>query len=322
MAAALSQDELDGLLTGLDGTEGEGGAETTVLTPSQQEAAEYLTGAFKSGCSGVGTMLGAQSSLGAVSTETVTAGAAETNYGAGQVLLTLEMSGALTGSLHLFLPDGGATGILSTSTGADAGSIDFNGEQLDTLKELVGPVLMAVNQSLSKRMGAQIQTSPLQAQHMDGTSFPLQESLYLALRGPLSIQGIMDDDVTLMVSDDTAERIAQGEPGGGATASPAGETAPAPRKKKGVLSSNLSLLMDVHMPLTVELGRTQMYIKEVLAIGEGSILELDKLAGEPVDLMVNGKLIAKGEVVVIDENFGVRVTDIVSPKERLKMTGL
>ena len=61
-----------------------------------------------------------------------------------------------------------------------------------------------------------------------------------------------------------------------------------------------------------------MYIKDILGLGEGSIIELDKLAGEPVDLLVNGKLIAKGEVVVIDENFGVRVTDIVSPTDRIK----
>ena len=72
------------------------------------------------------------------------------------------------------------------------------------------------------------------------------------------------------------------------------------------------------MSVTVELGRTKMYIKDILGLGEGSIIELDKLAGEPVDLLVNGKLIAKGEVVVIDENFGVRVTDIVSPTDRIK----
>ena len=80
---------------------------------------------------------------------------------------------------------------------------------------------------------------------------------------------------------------------------------------------NIGLLMDVSMQLTVELGRTKMLIKDILGMGEGTIVELDKLAGEPVDLLVNGKLIAKGEVVVIDENFGVRVTDIISPMERI-----
>ncbi len=82
-------------------------------------------------------------------------------------------------------------------------------------------------------------------------------------------------------------------------------------------SGNIGLLMDVSMQLTVELGRTKMLIKDILGMGEGTIVELDKLAGEPVDLLVNGKLIAKGEVVVIDENFGVRVTDIISPMERI-----
>lgn len=80
---------------------------------------------------------------------------------------------------------------------------------------------------------------------------------------------------------------------------------------------NLSLLFDVNLNVTVELGRTQRQIREILDLSPGSILELDKLAGEPVDILVNNKRIAIGEVVVIDENFGVRVTDIVSPVERV-----
>lgn len=85
----------------------------------------------------------------------------------------------------------------------------------------------------------------------------------------------------------------------------------------GQMPPNVDLLMDVQMVLTVELGRTKKYVKDIFQLGEGSIIELDKLAGEPVDLLANGKLIAKGEVVVIDENFGVRVTDIVGPAERI-----
>ncbi|MDN5293742.1 MAG: flagellar motor switch protein FliN [Eubacteriales bacterium] len=81
--------------------------------------------------------------------------------------------------------------------------------------------------------------------------------------------------------------------------------------------ANIDLILDVPLQVTVELGRTKKTIKEILALGPGSVIELDKLAGEPVDLLVNGKLLAKGEVVVIDENFGIRVTDIISPMERL-----
>lgn len=80
---------------------------------------------------------------------------------------------------------------------------------------------------------------------------------------------------------------------------------------------NIGLLMDVPLQITVELGRTSKKIREILEFGQGSIIELDKLAGEPVDILVNGKSIAKGEVVVIDESFGVRITDIIHPSKRL-----
>lgn len=81
--------------------------------------------------------------------------------------------------------------------------------------------------------------------------------------------------------------------------------------------ANIDLIMDVPLQITVELGKSRKTIREVLALGPGSVVELDKLAGEPVDLLVNGKLLAKGEVVVIDENFGIRITDIISPIERV-----
>ncbi len=80
---------------------------------------------------------------------------------------------------------------------------------------------------------------------------------------------------------------------------------------------NIDLIMDVPLQVTVELGRTHKLIKEILEFGQGSVVELDKLAGEPVDILVNGKPIANGEVVVIDESFGVRITDIIHPLKRL-----
>lgn len=83
------------------------------------------------------------------------------------------------------------------------------------------------------------------------------------------------------------------------------------------LPQNMALIQDVPLQVTVRLGKTRMSIKEILELGEGSIVELDKLAGEPVDLLVNGKLVAKGEIVVIDENFGFRVKDIISPADRI-----
>ena len=83
-------------------------------------------------------------------------------------------------------------------------------------------------------------------------------------------------------------------------------------------SSSIDLILDVPLEVTVELGRTSKTIKEILEISPGTIVELDKMAGEPVDILVNGKLVAKGEVVVIDENFGVRITEILNSIDRVK----
>lgn len=83
-------------------------------------------------------------------------------------------------------------------------------------------------------------------------------------------------------------------------------------------TGNIELLLDVNLPVAIELGRTQMSIRDILELGSGSIIELNKLAGEAVDILVNNKPLAKGEVVVIDENFGVRVTGLLPPRERLE----
>lgn len=88
-------------------------------------------------------------------------------------------------------------------------------------------------------------------------------------------------------------------------------------KKMTVYDQSLDLILDVPLQVTVELGRTNKLVKDVLELSPGSVIELDKLAGEPVDILVNQKYIAKGEVVVIDENFGIRITDIIKPADRI-----
>ncbi len=95
--------------------------------------------------------------------------------------------------------------------------------------------------------------------------------------------------------------------------------APPPAAQQQETPRRLEFLLEVPLNLTVELGRVRKLVKDVLTLGPGSILELDKLAGEPVDVLVNGRAVAKGEVVVIDENFGVRITEIKSPAERVSL---
>lgn len=81
---------------------------------------------------------------------------------------------------------------------------------------------------------------------------------------------------------------------------------------------NLDLILDIPLRVTVELGRTKMVVSDLLNLGQGSVIELSKLAGEPMEVLVNDKLVARGEAVVVNEKFGVRLTDIISPAERVE----
>ena len=81
---------------------------------------------------------------------------------------------------------------------------------------------------------------------------------------------------------------------------------------------DMDFLLDIPLEVTVELGRSRMFIKDLLQLGQGSVIELEKLAGEPMEILVNNRLIARGEVVVVNEKFGVRLTDIISPTERIR----
>lgn len=84
---------------------------------------------------------------------------------------------------------------------------------------------------------------------------------------------------------------------------------------------NLDLILDIPVPVSVELGHTTMLVKDILALSQGSIVELDKIAGSPVDLFIRGKLLAQGEVVVVDENFGLKITNICGSEERIRNLG-
>lgn len=93
------------------------------------------------------------------------------------------------------------------------------------------------------------------------------------------------------------------------------------QSKDNKLKRELDFILDIPLDVSAELGRTRLLINELLQLGQGSVVELNKLAGEPLEVYVNGKLVARGEAVVINEKFGVRLTDIISPIERVKQLG-
>jgi flagellar motor switch protein FliN len=113
-----------------------------------------------------------------------------------------------------------------------------------------------------------------------------------------------------MADENTAKKIEEG-------AEAVTPLAAAPIGEPG-LDRNLDLILDIPLKVTVELGRTKMVVNELLNLGQGSVIELSKLAGEPLEVLVNNKLVARGEAVVVNEKFGVRLTDIISQTERVE----
>ena len=122
------------------------------------------------------------------------------------------------------------------------------------------------------------------------------------------------------IADDWAQALEEqaSAPSGAADSAPAFESHAQPVAAHGNPMQDIQMVLDIPVQLTVELGRTKVPIKYILQLAQGSIVELDALAGEPMDVLVNGYLIAQGEVVVVNDKFGIRLTDIVTPSERMR----
>jgi flagellar motor switch protein FliN/FliY len=120
------------------------------------------------------------------------------------------------------------------------------------------------------------------------------------------------------VGEEAAREVAHEVTGAAESVAPATFANFAPTAAAGGAGNDINMILDIPVQLTVELGRTRIPIKHILQLAQGSVVELDALAGEPMDVLVNGYLIAQGEVVVVNDKFGIRLTDIVTPSERLR----
>jgi len=325
------------------------------LSPLDRDAlTEILTSAFSTAGGMLGTLLSKNVRFVNPTPEAKSAADLSAEIGAGSVCLFSTLSGPVNGRACLIMSmENGSKIAHLLMGGLSTGAMET--AQLETLKQGFTSVIGNVTVQIGVKVSAPISGSPIDVSSSkssrdlilpDGKTL-VRTTLNLNIDGigvfkvHYIISKAMADEI-LALSRRTPGRTGYGDASGGMNVNVSasnfggpsagiGMTSPGPQIGiKGVSfpslstagapsgATNLNLLMDVQMSLTVELGRTKMYIKDILGLGEGSIIELDKLAGEPVDLLVNGKLIAKGEVVVIDENFGVRVTDIVSPTDRIK----
>lgn len=254
-------------------------------------------------------------------------------------------SGSIKGNVYYYMGENEALAISSLMMGQKEEALNDMVSQV--LKEAFSQMIGVSDNALSSRFGGSFTNSPIETSILeDANSINIPGSLAI-VSGSLTIEGEVENAPYVFALElpllqgllGSSSNASNGAANGGASNNSLNDLMGGldsqsfdSSNQLGVQQAefnslmpasdvqgtgNIGLLMDVTMNMTVELGRATMTIRDILGLGEGSIIELQKLAGEPVDLLVNGKLIARGEVVVIDENFGVRVTDIINPMDRL-----
>ncbi len=253
------------------------------------------------------------------------------------VIFETKISGSINSELFLTIPTKEAQKIVNVIMGGDGSDADnspLDAAQIATIKDSLSVLIYSLVSHLSARSGETI--TPIGMNVMNGSDFieELTEEYFFRFQASFSISGLVDCKILVIVPFSFVKNLLnylkkKTTKPTEVTTEEVEEAPPIPIKEvefpsistttQGLASPNVELLLDVQMTVTVELGRTKKYIKDILEMGEGTIIELDKQAGEHVDVLVNGKLIARGEVVVIDENFGVRITEIISPKDKLGM---
>jgi flagellar motor switch protein FliN/FliY len=250
------------------------------------------------------------------------------------VVFQVKINGSFNGEFYFVIPIRDAqkiTSVLMGGMGEESSDEPLDVAQITTIKDGLNVMMYSVVSHLSARIGETI--TPIGMNVFNGNEFvdELTEDHYVRIQYNFEVSGLVDTKILFILPYSLAKNILSQLENKDKRKSVVREEVeeepeipvkevefpPISTTTQGLASPNVDLLLDVQMTVTVELGRTKKYVKDILEMGEGSIIELDKQAGEHVDVLVNGKLVARGEVVVIDENFGVRITEIISPKDKL-----
>jgi flagellar motor switch protein FliN/FliY len=273
----------------------------------------------------VGTLLNRSSRMAVSDIVDANATAIVENMDGDGLIVRLALQHGLPGELCLLFKKETAALLCGLMMGGD-GTAPFQDEDMDALNEFGNQFMGSVCTMLGSRIGSSV--SPSQAQtsayHPDHPPFELDGAALII--ADLSIEGSPDARFQMLLSSALAKKLS------GSDSSPSydgGSEDTSPLSGMGGFDTslarnledsppNIQMLLDINLNVTIELGRTRLSIRKILELGPGSIIELDRLAGEPVDLLVNDKVVAKGEVVVVDEYFGIRIISLVSPEERIK----
>ncbi len=222
------------------------------------------------------------------------------------------------------------------------GTAEYSEDHKDALGELFNQVTGAFAKALSSEWGGTVSSGKIEVSDFDADNPPSDLDKQNMILVSQATEEIGNTFLALMIPNDFSDRIAEriktaddapeDKSTGGVGLNPSeleelsqitsfGNEGAEPVQTEPTAEArqpNIEMLLDIELDVSIELGRSTLSIKRILELAPGSIVELDRLAGEPVDLLVNNKVVAKGEVVVVDENFGIRIVSLISPEERIK----
>jgi flagellar motor switch protein FliN len=348
MSEILSQEQMNSLLGQKDLT-GAAAAESEESPAASTPVKDYdaLKKVFElyveQASTVISTILNKQASCEIVRCDKTNTAAARSGIEGPALLLSIPFKTGANGTLYCVLAKKDVAYLSDLMMMGD-GSAAYTEDHKDAIVELMGQVMGSFTTALSGKFNEQVSIDPITPAEFDfaGPAFSLETTDMAIVKTTLAGEGartmlfLAPDELSmeLMAKMAKAARTdaTDAMTGGGnlsdMTAGQGGIPEPGDSFVETSLSSsslgssanheNINILLDVDLDVFIELGRTSLSIKRVLELAPGSIVELDRMAGEPVDLLVNDKVVAKGEVVVVDENFGIRIVSLVSAEDRIK----
>ncbi|MCD6462555.1 MAG: flagellar motor switch protein FliN [Thermotogae bacterium] len=332
----LSQEELDALLKGLV-------SDSDDLPPEIEEYLKYIADGFNNALSAI---TGKVVKIGSTKVEKVTVSALKDKIPEKFVVSSVNFTGGLKGVNIVLVNEEDASRVSDMMMGGSGEASEMDDLKLSAFVEVLSQMMGSAATSLAEYVGGSVTFAPPESKiaqrsmeqipyinELKGDIFLGSFSLEYEKNAALTFNFLIPKDfVEQLPKEEKEKEVAQSAPMEAVQTAPSEpqhvektqvKVKPVEFEEFGTPSisreemQKLELLLDVPLSVSVELGRTKMTLKQILELNEGSIVELDKLTGEPVDMLVNGKIVARGEVVIVDENFAIRITEIVSPRERL-----
>lgn len=342
----LSQDDIDALMSGLGGDDGDDSSEeSSAVSVDPEDTRAFFNLLFEQSSSVVTTVVSKNvdiklDQLQAPTTESVSEGFSE-----DCLWVKVPMESELSGNLYAIISKKNAAMLADLMMMGD-GSAEFEEDHKDALSELMNQIMGSMVTASSEKFSLTLGVGQSETGDWNPEDIPFSlddcvqtiANMRVEEIADTKVMFIADADMTASLHNHFAAPVESEEDSNSdmdvtsesSFASPAGMGgAPSqssfdpggvqetPFESSG--NKAMDMLLDINLDLTIELGRTRMSLKKILEMGPGSIVEMDRFAGEPVDILIGDKVVARGEVVVVDENFGIRIVSLVTPEERLNL---